>query len=233
MLAKRFIDVLLSAVAILLFAPLFLGIALWVKHDSSGSVFYRGRRAGRGGVPFEMIKFRSMVTDADRIGGPSTAGDDPRVTPSGHFIRRFKLDELSQLINVLRGDMSLVGPRPEVVYKVDEYTPEERQVLTIRPGITDWSSLWNCDEGGVLAGASDADAAYEAVIRPYKIQLQQFYVANRSLWADFRIIAYTLIRIIHPTVRPLEIVSYPTQAEMRLKVQQFESETATASKAAA
>lgn len=232
-MTKRLIDIAVSALALVLFAPLFAAMALWVKLDSPGPVFYRGRRAGRGGIPFDMIKFRSMVTNADRVGGPSTAGDDPRVTPSGKFIRRFKLDELSQLINVLRGDMSLVGPRPEVVHKTNEYTTSERRVLMIRPGITDWASLWNCNEGGVLAGAVDADAAYEAVIRPHKMKLQQYYVANRSLWSDFRIVFFTLVRIVRPSVTPQEIDAYPSQAQLRADVKRFVQQTTRSANEAA
>jgi len=230
---KRLIDFTASAIALVLLTPLFAVIAVWVKLDSRGPVFYLGRRAGRGGIPFAMIKFRSMVTDADRVGGPTTGGDDPRVTPSGRFIRRFKLDELSQLINVLRGDMSLVGPRPEVVHKTNEYTTAERRVLAIRPGITDWASLWNCNEGGVLAGAVDADAAYEAVIRPHKMKLQQYYVANRTLWSDLRIVLYTLLRIVWSSITPNEIASYPSQAQLRADVKRFVQEsTSSASQAA-
>lgn len=230
---KRLLDIAVSSIALVALAPLFAAIAIWVKRDSPGPVFYRGRRAGRGGIPFEMIKFRSMVIGADRVGGPTTGGNDPRVTPSGRFIRRFKLDELSQLINVLRGDMSLVGPRPEVVYKTDEYTQEERQVLAIRPGITDWASLWNCDEGGVLAGAPDADAAYEAVIRPHKMKLQQYYVANHTLWTDCRILFCTLLRLAWPSITPREIASNPTQAQMRADVKRFVLQSSDQAKPAA
>ena len=130
---KRLFDIVICAFGLLLFSPLLLLIALWVKLDSPGPVFYRGRRAGRNGVPFGIFKFRSMVVNADKIGGPSTSGDDPRVTRSGRFVRKCKLDEVSQLINVFLGDMSLVGPRPEVVDKAEKFDAEARKTLAVRP----------------------------------------------------------------------------------------------------
>ncbi len=131
-MSKRIFDMIAAALGLLLFSPLLLLVAIWIKRDSPGPVFYRGRRAGRGGIPFAMLKFRSMVTDADRMGGPTTAGNDSRITPSGRFVRKYKVDELPQLINVLRGEMSLVGPRPEVVHKVDAYSWQERRILALR-----------------------------------------------------------------------------------------------------
>ena len=133
-----------------------------------------------------------MVVNADRIGGPSTAGDDPRVTPVGRFLRRTKLDELPQLLNVLLGDMSFVGPRPEVKQYVDMYTEEEKAILTVRPGITDWASLWNPDEGAVLAGSDDPERDYLEKIRPQKLRWQLEYVRRRSFWVDIVIIAQTI-----------------------------------------
>lgn len=218
---KRLIDLAASAFGLLLLSPALLAVAVWVKCDSSGPVFYLGRRAGRLGRVFAMLKFRSMVANADKIGGPSTSGDDMRVTTSGRWLRRLKLDELPQLINVIRGDMSLVGPRPEVVCKTEKYDAIEREVLSVRPGITDWASLWNCDEGAALAGAPDADAAYEAVIRPYKMKLQLYYVDNRSVFSDFKIIVFTVVRIFAPTVTPREISEYPSLAELQAEVAQY------------
>lgn len=215
---KRCFDAFAAAFGLLITAPVLLAVACWIKRDSPGPMFYRGRRAGLGGKPFDMLKFRSMVTNADQVGGPTTSGDDPRVTRSGRFVRRWKIDELPQLINVLRGEMSLVGPRPEVVYKTELYNAEERCVLEARPGITDWASIWNSDEGGVLAGAEDADAAYEAVIRPWKIKLQQDYVAHQSLATDLRIIACTLLRISGKPVSPQELEGFPSFEQLREEV---------------
>lgn len=217
-MSKRIFDMIAAALGLLLFSPLLLLVAIWIKRDSPGPVFYRGRRAGRGGIPFAMLKFRSMVTDADRMGGPTTAGNDSRITPSGRFVRKYKVDELPQLINVLRGEMSLVGPRPEVVHKVDAYSWQERRILALRPGITDWASIWNSDEGGVLAGAPDADNAYERVIRPGKLQLQLYYLETRTFWGDLKIIAATVIRIFYKSWTPTEIRDYPTFAELRADV---------------
>ena len=217
-MAKRAFDIVAAGVGLLLFSPVMIMVAIWIKRDSPGPVFYRGRRAGRGGMPFSMLKFRSMVTDADRMGGPTTAGNDSRITPSGRFVRKYKLDELPQLINVLKGEMSLVGPRPEVVDKVEAYNWHEQRVLVLRPGITDWASIWNSDEGGVLAGAPDADDAYERVIRPGKIALQLHYLETRSFWVDLKIIAATIVRIFNKNYTPGEIRDYPSFAELRADV---------------
>jgi len=219
---KRLFDLVASGVGLVLASPLLAVMAIWIKLDSSGPVFYRGERAGRGGKPFRIFKFRSMVTDAERIGGPSTSGDDPRVTRSGRFIRRCKLDELTQLINVLRGDMSLVGPRPEVLHKAAELQRGEYQkILELRPGITDWASIWNSDEGGVLAGAADPDAAYEKILRPTKLKLQLYYCDTRSFGGDLKIILYTLLRILRKNWTPAELQNYPTFAQLRAEVEKL------------
>lgn len=214
---KRVFDIMAASI-VLLFSPVMIAIALWIQRDSPGPVFYRGRRAGRGGIPFQMLKFRSMVLNADRLGGPTTAGNDVRITPSGLFVRKYKLDELPQLINVLRGEMSLVGPRPEIVEKVDAYSRNEKRILALRPGITDWASIWNSDEGGVLAGAPDPDEAYERVIRPGKLRLQLYYLDTHNFWVDLKIIAATIIRIFHKRYTPAEIRNYPTFIDLRADV---------------
>ena len=229
---KRLFDVTVASVALTVFSPIMALVALWIKFDSPGPVFYRGRRSGRGGVPFYMLKFRSMVTNADKIGGPTTSGTDSRITPSGRFVRKFKLDELPQLINVLLGDMSLVGPRPEIVEKVDAYSWGEKRILVLRPGITDWASIWNCDEGGVLAGAPDADAAYEKVIRPGKLKLQLYYLETRSLLSDIKIIAATALRIFYKGYIPREIRDYPNFGQLRAEVIRLTNEEKAKHKAA-
>jgi len=224
---KRLFDIVASSMGLILCSPFLLAIAIWIKLDSPGPVFYRGKRAGRGGKPFGIFKFRSMVTDADKIGGPSTSDDDPRVTRSGRFIRRFKLDELSQLINVLLGQMSLVGPRPEVVHKVEEFTEEERRTLQLRPGITDWASIWNSDEAGVLEGAPDPDEAYEKILRPTKRRLQLYYCDTRNLAVDVKIIVYTLLRIVRKKWVPKELKEYPSFEQLRGDVKRLIAERPT------
>jgi lipopolysaccharide/colanic/teichoic acid biosynthesis glycosyltransferase len=221
LILKRLFDFFAALFGLILFSPLLLAVALWVKLDSQGPVFYRGRRAGRNGKPFGIFKFRSMVVNADRIGGPSTAGDDARVTRSGRLIRRCKLDELTQLLNVLVGQMSLVGPRPEIVDKVALYSPAEMEVLALRPGITDWASIWNADEGGLLAGTPDPDDAYEKILRPTKIQLQLHYCRTRTFLSDIKIIFCTIWKILHKRWVPRELQDYPTFTQLRVEVEKL------------
>jgi lipopolysaccharide/colanic/teichoic acid biosynthesis glycosyltransferase len=195
-LIKRSLDIVGAAVLLLVFSPLIAAITASVRLDSDGPVFYGGWRVGRGGRPFRMWKFRTMVSNADRIGGPSTAGDDPRITRVGKHLRRYKLDELPQLWNVLVGNMSLVGPRPEVQQYVDLYTAEERAILTVRPGITDFASLWNSDEGALLQGAEDPERVYLEQIRPTKIRLQLEYVRRQSVATDLLILGQTAAAVL-------------------------------------
>ena len=154
---KRIFDIVLAFFGLVLFAPLLLICALLIKLTSSGPVFYRGERIGLAGKAFRTLKFRTMVADAEKKGGSSTHEADARITGIGSFLRKFKLDELPQLLNVLAGDMSFVGPRPEVRKFVDMYTPEERMILTVRPGITDWSSIKFHNEGEIIAASGIAD----------------------------------------------------------------------------
>lgn len=193
---KRAIDIAISFVGLVILLPLLLLVALLVKLGDGGPVFYRGRRVGRLGRPFFVVKYRTMVVDAERLGGWCTADDDPRITRVGRLLRKYKLDELPQLINVLKGDMSLVGPRPEVQHYVDMYSDEERVILTVRPGITDWASLWDSDEGALLAGVEDPEAAYLEYIRPTKLRLQMHYVRTQSLLTDLRILWLTLATVV-------------------------------------
>ena len=193
---ERSFDTVLSLFGLILISPVLLTLAILIKREDRGSVFYRGVRVGRFGKLFRIFKFRTMVLNAEKLGGPSTADDDPRITNVGRFIRKFKLDELPQLINVLKGEMSIVGPRPEVQMYVDMFTEEEKAILTVRPGITDWASIWNPDEGAILAGSADPEKTYMEKIRPEKIRLQLKYVKERSFWNDLKIIAQTLITIV-------------------------------------
>ncbi len=194
---KRLLDIVMSFTGLLALAPVFLVIFILIKISSEGPVFYRGVRVGRGGKLFRMFKFRTMVQNADQIGGPSTAGDDARLTKVGIVLRRFKLDELPQLINVLKGEMSLVGPRPEVPFYVNMMTEEEKRIiLSVKPGITDLASLWNIDEGAVLHGSPDPEKTYQEKIWPEKKRLQMKYVTEQSFAGDLKIIFRTLKDII-------------------------------------
>jgi lipopolysaccharide/colanic/teichoic acid biosynthesis glycosyltransferase len=205
---KRAFDFTASLAGLVLLSPLLAALAVAVKATSAGPVLYRGVRAGWHGVPFRILKFRSMVIDAEALGGPSTSGDDPRVTRVGTFMRRFKLDELPQLLNVLVGEMSLVGPRPEVLSEVSDYTPEQRRVLDVRPGITDWASIWNSDEGAVLAGAPDPHLAYKQRIQPTKLALQMAYRDHAGLGTDVRILYCTLRKLLQKSFVPRELAAY-------------------------
>ncbi|MAG94538.1 MAG: hypothetical protein CMJ48_12425 [Planctomycetaceae bacterium] len=205
MMLKRTFDVTAALVGILFVSPILLAISLRIKLGSKGPLFYRGLRVGRFGKPFRIYKFRTMVVDAEKIGGSSTSDDDPRITPVGKFLRKYKLDELPQLINVFDGTMSLVGPRPEVQQYVDLYSEEEQAILQIRPGITDWASIWNSDEGALLAGSDDPDKAYEELIRPTKLRLQLFYADNHSVLGDVKIILCTLRTLVADDFVPREV----------------------------
>lgn len=193
---KRLFDITFSLIGLMLTWPILLVLAIWIKLESRGPVFYRGVRVGRHGKTFRIFKFRTMVMNADKIGGPSTANDDPRITKVGAFIRRSKFDELPQFINVLMGDMSFVGPRPEVQHYVDMYTEEEKAILNVRPGITDWASIWNPDEGAILAGSPDPEKTYMEKIRPEKLRLQLKYAREHNCWIDIKIIVETIWVII-------------------------------------
>ena len=193
---KRIFDIIFSILGLIIFLPLFLIIALLIKKDDKGPIFYRGERIGQFGKPFRIFKFRTMVVNADKIGGPSTADDDPRITKIGKFLRKYKLDELPQLINVLKGEMSFVGPRPEVPFYVNMFTEEEKKILTVKPGITDWASLWDSDEGEILAGSSEPEKTYMEKIRPEKLRLQLKYVNEHSFFVDLKIILETLTKLL-------------------------------------
>jgi lipopolysaccharide/colanic/teichoic acid biosynthesis glycosyltransferase len=194
---KRAFDLLAAASGLLVLAPLLLLIAIAVKLDSPGPVLFRQERVGRNGRIFRIRKFRTMVRDAPRLGGAITVGCDPRITRVGHSLRRYKLDELPQLIDVLLGDMSLVGPRPEVPKYVALYPPGIRErVLSVRPGLTDNATLAYIDENAQLAGAADPEREYVEKILPEKLRLYVEYVDNRSLALDLSIIGRTAARMI-------------------------------------
>jgi lipopolysaccharide/colanic/teichoic acid biosynthesis glycosyltransferase/SAM-dependent methyltransferase len=190
--SKRLLDLVIVAPLALFVSPFALVVAAIIKLRDRGPILYQAQRVGRGGDEFTMLKFRTMVVDAEVVGGSSTSSKDPRITAVGHTLRRWKLDELPQLINVLRGEMSLVGPRPQVRWDVDRYTEDERRLLTVRPGITDWASIKFRDEGEILAAEEDPDEAYDRLIRPDKIRLGLRYVDSASVRTDLGILRDTL-----------------------------------------
>lgn len=193
MAAKRLMDILLSALGLALLMPFLVAVALWIKLDSTGPVFFRQERVGRGGRHFRIHKFRTMHADTTGQARQITVGADPRITRAGHWLRRTKVDELPQFIDVLRGAMSLVGPRPEVPRYVALYPAELRdKVLSIRPGITDLASLEFRDESTLLARAADPEREYVEVLMPRKLRMAAAYVDQASVATDLRIIALTL-----------------------------------------
>lgn len=192
---KRLVDIVISLIGLLISAPLLLPVIVIIWLQDFRSPFYIAPRVGKNGRDFKMVKLRSMVVGADRTGVDSTSNKDPRITPIGKFIRAYKLDELSQLWNVLIGDMSLVGPRPNVRKAVEQYTPFELRLLTVRPGITDISSIVFSDEGDILKESKDPDLDYDRLIRPWKSRLGILYVENCYLGLDFLLLILTVIAV--------------------------------------
>ena len=193
---KRAMDIVISGGALLVIWPVLLIVAAAIKIDDPGPVFYRQVRVGRGGKTFRIFKFRTMVVDADKKGLAITVGRDNRITRVGALLRKTKLDELAQLLNVFVGEMSFVGPRPEVQKYVDLYTPYQRQVLLVRPGITDYASIAYRNENDLLAGAQDPEKMYIDVIMPDKIELNMKYLREISPLADLRLIFGTIAAVI-------------------------------------
>lgn len=192
---KRLMDIFGALLGLTLGSPVLLPVMFAVWLQDWHSPFYVAPRVGKGDVPFRMVKLRSMVVNADKSGVDSTGAGDKRITAVGRFIRRYKLDELTQLWNVLIGDMSLVGPRPNVKRETDLYTDAERKLLTVRPGITDFASIVFSDEGDILADKPDPDLAYNQLIRPWKSRLGILYVERRSLVLDLKLCLYTVVAI--------------------------------------
>jgi lipopolysaccharide/colanic/teichoic acid biosynthesis glycosyltransferase len=193
---KRGSDILVSLIGLTLASPLLLAVMFRVWKTDKHQPFYIADRVGKNFKTFKMIKLRSMIKNADKSGVDSTSSEDSRITPVGHFIRGYKLDELTQLANVLKGDMSLIGPRPNVKRETDLYTNSERNLLNIRPGITDFSSIVFSDEGEILSGTSDPDLAYNQLIRPWKSRLGLFYIENMSLALDLKLLYLTALSLI-------------------------------------
>lgn len=196
-MAKRIFDLFWTIPGVLVLSPLLAAIAIWIKFDSPGPVFFRQTRIGRYGKPFQVMKFRTMVTDAEKLGLKITVGRDPRITRSGHFLRKYKFDELPQLFNVLKGEMSLVGPRPEVPEYVACYPADVRdKVLSVKPGITDRASIEYRDENSLLAESSDPARTYREEILPIKLRYYMQYADEQSVWLDFRLILRTFVAIL-------------------------------------
>lgn len=193
---KRIFDIVASGIGLIILSPLFVVLAVWIKTDSKGPVFYRQIRVGKDNKDFRLFKFRSMRPDSDKLGLITVGGRDPRVTRSGYYIRKYKLDELPQLINVFKGDMSLVGPRPEVRKYVDLYTTDQLRVLSVRPGITSLASIRYRNENEILASAKDPDKCYIECILPDKLKIDLEYVDKASLFNDLKIILSTFSEII-------------------------------------
>ena len=187
----RFFDILFSFLGLIALSPLFIVLYVLIRLESKGGGFYSQERVGRNGVPFRLYKFRSMRVGSDRKGLITVGERDNRITRTGLFIRKYKLDELPQLWNVLKGDMSLVGPRPEVEKYTRLYTPEQRRVLSVRPGVTDWASIEYVDENRILGAAADPDRAYVEEIMPAKIALNMRYISHPTVVEYFRIIFAT------------------------------------------
>ena len=193
---KRIFDIVASGIGLILLSPLFVILAIWIKCDSIGPVFYKQVRVGRNNMDFQLFKFRSMRVGSDKKGLITVGGHDPRITRSGYYIRKYKLDEFPQLINVFKGDMSLVGPRPEVRKYVDMYTEEQMRVLDVRPGITDLASIRYRNENELLERVNDPDKYYVEVIMPDKLRINLEYVARHSFTFDIRLIFQTFRAIV-------------------------------------
>ena len=193
---KRLFDIIASACGLLVLSPVFLIMAIWIKQDSNGPVFYRQVRVGRHNKDFRIFKFRSMRVGADKGGLVTIGGRDPRITRSGYFIRKYKLDEFPQLINVFLGEMSVVGPRPEVRHYVNYWTPEQMHVRDVRPGITDPASIKFRNENELMEKAEDPEDYYINVIMQEKIKLYLEYIQNASCWSDIKLIFKTFKVII-------------------------------------
>ena len=194
---KRIFDITFSLIGIILLSPLFIPCLFLVWVQDFHSPFYIAPRVGKNGKVFKMVKIRSMIINADKTGVDSTSSDDMRITSVGKVIRKLKLDELSQLWNVLIGDMSLVGPRPNVKSETDLYTKIEKNLLNVKPGITDFSSIVFSDEGDILSGSDDPDLLYNQLIRPWKSRLSLFYIEESGLIIDIKLILLTVLSILN------------------------------------
>jgi len=193
---KRIFDLISSFIGILILSPVFVVLSVWIRVDSKGGIFYRQTRVGKNNKDFKLLKFRTMHTDADKRGLLTVGMRDPRITHIGYYLRKYKLDELPQLFNVLVGDMSLVGPRPEVRKYVEMYNPEQMRVLSIRPGITDYASIMYSNENEILAKSEQPEKTYIDEIMPHKLQLNIKYIDEKNPFKDIKLIFKTIFKII-------------------------------------
>ncbi len=220
---KRLFDIVVSGIGLVLLSWLFLIVAICIVIDSRGGVFFRGPRVGQYGKTFRIFKFRSMKPDSEGKGKWNVGDDDDRITRMGHFLRKTKLDEIPQLINVFIGNMSFVGPRPELQVYVDMYTEEEKPILDLKPGITDYASMANFDQFETFTKAKDADEAYLKYIRPLKLKLQLYYRYNHSFFGDIRLIFWTVYKVLTRTQKvPKEIL--PIMEEHKKYIAQLDAE---------
>ncbi len=204
---KRLFDIVASGFGLILLSPVFLILSIMIVADSPGGVFFRGPRVGKNGKTFRIFKFRSMVKDCEGKGKWNVGDNDDRITRTGHFLRKTKLDEIPQLINVFIGDMSFVGPRPELRVYVDMYTEEEKKILDLKPGITDYASMANIAQFETFTKAVDPDVAYLKYIRPLKLKLQLYYREHHSFFGDIRLIFWTIYKVLtHSDKVPKEIM---------------------------
>ena len=215
---KRLFDIVFSVLGLIIISPVFILLSLIIVLDSRGGVFFRGVRVGQYGKDFKIFKFRSMVKDAEGKGKWNVGDNDKRITRFGHFLRKSKLDELPQLINVLIGDMSLVGPRPELRYYVEMYIEREKKILKMKPGITDWASVTHFKQFVSLTQSDDPDKEYVERIRPLKLELQLYYYEHRSLGMDIRIIVFTVSKMIFRNLNlPKDIQEVITQFNNKIQ----------------
>ena len=215
-IVKRLIDIAVSLIGLLLLSPLFVVIAIIITADSPSGVFFRGPRVGLYGKTFKIYKFRSMRPDCEGKGKWNVGDKDDRITRIGHILRKTKLDELPQLINVMKGDMSLVGPRPELRYYVDMYTEREKPILDNKPGITDWASITNFEQFKGFTTALDPDEYYLKVVRPLKLELQLYYRHHAGFKDDFRCVLWTLYKVLtHSKRLPPEIQAIVDKHSMK------------------
>ena len=192
----RLLDIVLSLLGLIFLLPIFVILAVWIKFDSQGSIFFRQIRVGKDGRDFRIYKFRTMIVNAEKMGIITIGERDPRITNSGYFLRKYKLDELPQLINVLKGEMSFVGPRPEVRKYVEMYNQEQLKILTVKPGITDYASIEYINEDEILGKSLDPEKTYIEEIMPQKIKYNMKYINNKTVIEYFKIIFLTIIKII-------------------------------------
>lgn len=203
---KRLLDIVVSLIGLIVLSPVFLALSIMIVTDSRGGVFFRGVRVGHHGKDFRIFKFRSMRPDCEGKGKWNVGDDDDRITRVGHFLRKSKLDELPQLINVLIGNMSLVGPRPELRFYTDMYTEEEKAILDTKPGITDWASMTNFEQFKGFTEAEDSDKFYLEEVRPLKLKLQLYYRYNHGFFSDIKCILWTAYKVItHSQKLPKEV----------------------------